>query len=121
MAKFINDTGLDTLLDYIGTGTILTVCNAQPTTRTEAVTTYKLADVVIDSGDFTKANGDTSGRKTTVGQQASVPIDTTGTATHVAICDGTNLLAVTTCTSQSLTSGGTVTVPAFKVEVGDPT
>jgi hypothetical protein len=121
MAKFIADAVLDLLLDGIATGTILTVCSAQPTTRTEAVTTYKLADVVVDSGDFSKANGDTSGRKVTVAQQASVPVDTTGTATHVAICDGSNLLAVTTCTSQSLTSGNTVTVPAHDYEVGDPT
>lgn len=119
MAKFLADAVLDAALDNFATGTILTVCNAQPTTRTEAVTTYKLADVVIDSGDFSKANGDTSGRKSTVAQQATVPIDTSGTATHVAICDGSNLLAVTTCTSQALTSGGTVTVPAFDLEFLD--
>lgn len=119
MAKFVSDAVLDTALDKVATGTILTVCNAQPTTRTEAVTTFKLADVVTDSGDFTKANGDTSGRKVTVGAQTDVPIDTTGTATHIAICDASNVLLVTTCTSQALTSGGTVTVPAFDYEIAD--
>lgn len=120
MAKFIADAVLDLLLDGVATGTILTVCNAQPTTRTEAVTTFKLADVVVDSGDFSKANGDTNGRKVTVAQQASIAVDTSGTATHVAICDGSDVLAVTTCTSQALTSGNTVTVPAFDIEVSDP-
>ena len=120
MAKFASDAVLDALLDKVATGTILTVCSAQPTTRAEAVTTYKLADVTVDSGDFTKANGDVSGRKVTVGQQDDVPVDSNGTATHVAICDGTNLLYVTTCTSQVLTSGNTVTVPAWKIEVSDP-
>lgn len=122
MAKSATDAVLDGLLDVIALGTILTVCNAEPTTYTEAVTTFKLADVVIDSGDFTKANGDTNGRKITVSQQADIPIDTTGTATHVAICttSGTLLRIVTTCTSQALTSGGTVTVPAFDYEVSDP-
>lgn len=122
MAKFIADSVLDLLLDGIAAGTILTVCNAQPTTRTEAVTTYKLADVVVDAGDFSKANGDTSGRKVTVAQQSAVLIDTSGTATHVAICDGTNLLAVTTCTSLALTANGsnTVTIPAHDYEVSDP-
>lgn len=121
MAKFLRDQVLDAGLASFGTGTILTVTNAQPTTRTEAVTTYALADVVIDSGDFTISDGDVSGRKSRVGQQASVPIDTSGTATHVAICDATNVLAVTTCTSQALTAGGTVTVPAFDLEFLDVT
>ena len=120
MAKFASDAVLDALLDAVAAGTILTVCSAQPTTRTEAVTTYALADVVTDSGDFSKADGDTSGRKVTVGQQDNVPVDSSGTATHVAVCDGTDLLYVTTCTSQVLTSGNTVTVPAWKIEVSDP-
>lgn len=122
MAKYLHPTGvLDGLLDKIATGTIMTVCSAQPTTRAEAVTTYALADVVMAGGDYTKANGDTNGRKITTAQKAAVPIDTTGTATHIAICDATNVLLVTTCTSQLLTSGGTVTIPAFKCETSDPT
>lgn len=123
MAKFVTDSAMDAALGIIDDGTILTVCSAQPTTRTEAVTTYALADVVLTAGagngDFVLANGDTSGRKLTVTQQADIPIDTSGTATHVAICDATNLLLVTTCTSQALTSGGTVTVPAFDLEIAD--
>ncbi len=120
MAKFANPLVMDTALDKIATGTSYTVCTTQPTTRTEAVTTYSLADVAISGASFTKANGDVSGRKTTVAQQASVPIDTTGTATHVAISSGSALLYVTTCTSQALTSGGTVTVPAWDIEIADP-
>ena len=119
MAKFVADSVLDAALDVIATGTILTVCSAQPTTRTEATSTYKLADVVVDSGDFSKANGDSSGRKVTIAQQADVPVDSSGTATHVALCDGTNLLLVTTCTSQVLTAGNTVTIPAFDDEIAD--
>jgi len=120
MAKFILDSVMDAALDVIATGNIMTVCSAQPTNRTEAVTTYALADVTLAGGDYTKANGDSSGRKTTIAQKSNVTIDTTGTANHVAICDGTNLLLVTTCTSQSLTAGGTVTIPAFKNEIADP-
>lgn len=120
MGKLASDAVLDALLDKVATGTILTVCSAEPASRTEAVTTYKLADVTIDSGDFTKANGDVSGRKVTIAQQEDVPVDSNGTATHVAICNGSDLLYVTTCTSQVLTSGNTVTVPAWKIEVSDP-
>lgn len=120
MAKFLNDSVLDTLLDKIATGTIMTVCSAQPTTRTQAVTTYALADVTVAGGDFTKADGDSSGRKVTVAAKSGVTIDASGTATHIAICDATNVLAVTTCTSQALTSGNTVSIPAWKTEVSDP-
>ena len=112
MAKWANDAVIDAGLDVVATGTILTVCSAQPTNRTEAVTTYKLADVVVDGTDFTKSNGDVSGRKLTVSQQTNVAVDTTGTATHVAISSGSTLLYVTTCTSQLLTSGNTLTIPA---------
>jgi hypothetical protein len=48
-------------------------------------------------------------------------VDTTGTATHVALCDGTNLLYVTTCTSQALTAANTVNFPSWKIEIADPT
>lgn len=120
MSKWTNDSVLDTFLDKIATGTILTVCSTQPTNRTEAITTYKLADVVIDSADFSKANGDISGRKVTVGSQANVAVDSSGTAGHVAICDGSSLLCVTTCTPQVLTAGNQVTIPAFDIEISDP-
>lgn len=122
MAKYSNDLVMDAALDYISTSTLLTVCSAQPTTYAEASSTYKLADVVTDSGDFAKANGDTNGRKVTIAQQANVPIDSSGTATHVAlsISGSSTLVYVTTCTSQALTSGGTVTVPGWDVEISDP-
>lgn len=125
MAKWQNDLMLDAALSYVDDGTLLTVCSAQPTTYTEASATYKLADVVMTAGagagDYTLANGDTSGRKLTVLQQSAVPIDTSGTATHVAlsVSGSSTLLYVTTCTSQSLTSGGTVTVPAWDIEIAD--
>lgn len=121
MAKSVHDTVLDGALDIIDNATNMTVCNAQPTTKTEADTTFKLADVVMAPGDFTDANGDTSGRKVTVAAKSAVPVDTTGTATHVALTDATNLLYVTTCTSQALTAGNTVNFPAWDIEIADPT
>jgi len=122
MAKWSSDSVMDAALDVIAGCTLLTVCSAQPTTYAEASSTYKLADVVIDSGDFTKGNGDVSGRKVTVGAQNAVTIDASDTATHVALCvsGSSTLVYVTTCTSQSLTAGGTVDVPAFDIEIADP-
>ena len=71
--------------------------------------------------DYTISNGDTNGRKVRMAAKSAVPIDTTGDATHIAICDATRLLYVTTCTTQTLTSGGTVDFPAWDVEIADPT
>lgn len=121
MAKSVHNDVLDGALDIIKNNvTEMIVCSAEPTTFTEATATYALADVVMASGDFTHADGDTSGRKTTVASKAGVTVDTTGTGTHVALCDGTRLLYVTTCTSQALTSGNTITFPAWDIEIADP-
>lgn len=122
MAKWQNDSMLDAALDYIKNNTTqLCVCSAQPTTYAEATATYKLAlKTGLTSGSFTgPANGDTSGRKVTINQQATIAVDSSGTATHVALCSGTVLLYVTTVTSQSLTAGNTVTVPAWDIEIAD--
>lgn len=126
MAKTVHDDVLDGALNILKNNvTRMTVCSSQPTTYAEANATYALADVTLSSTDFTNANGDSSGRKTTVGAQSSVLIDTSGTATHVALLNVSNskLLYVTTCTSQALTANGsnTVNFPAWDIEIADPT
>lgn len=120
MAKALPDATLDAPLDKIATATRQTVLSGEPA-NFAGIAAVLLADNVVDGGDFTKANGDVSGRKTTVAQQANVPIDSSGTASHIAYDDGAALLAVTTCTNQVLTAGGTVTIPAHKFEFADPT
>lgn len=124
MAKWQNDAMLDAAFDYLDQSTLMVACSAQPTTYTEAITTYALADVVMTADtDYTKANGDASGRKVTVAAKSTVTIDTSGTATHVALVStgDTTLRFVTTCTSQALTAGGTVSFPAWDDEIADPT
>jgi len=124
MAKTVHDDVLDGAFDVLDQANLMIACSAQPTSRTEAVTTYALADVAMTvNTDFTKANGDVSGRKVTVAAKSTVLIDTSGTATHVALVDGTRLLYVTTCTSQALTANGsnTVNFPAWDIEIADPT
>ena len=122
MAKTVHDDVLDGAFNVLDQADIMTACSAQPTTRTEAVTTYKLADVAMTPDtDYTISNGDTNGRKVRVAAKAGVAIDTTGDATHIALCDATRLLYVTTCTTQTLTSGGTVDFPVWDIEIADPT
>ena len=124
MAKTIADAVYDAALQYIEDNTTLvTVCSAQPTTYTEASATYKLADVVTDASDFTGPSDGATGRKTIVNAQSGVTVDSSGTATYVAGSkSGTSaLLWVTTCTSQVLTAGNTVDIPAITITLADPT
>ena len=127
MAKSVHNDVLDAALDEVATSTRLCVCSTQPTTYTEAITTYELADVTLTAGDgngdFTIADGDASGRKVTITAQSGITVDNSGTAQHIALVDvaNTTLQYVTTCTSQVLTAGNTVDVPAWDIEIADPT
>lgn len=120
MSKFAQTSVLDALLDKVATGVTMTVCSTQPTTYTEATATYALASVTMSGGDYTKAAGSPNGRKVTIGSKSGVSVSASGTAQHVAICDGSTLLYVTTVTSQALTSGNTVTIPSWTITVADP-
>jgi len=124
MAKLMPDGILDLLHAEIRKQvTGISVCSTQPTTYAEATTTYKLADVNgVTSTKFTLGNGDTSGRKITLAAQNGLTVDTTGTAAHVAWWSTTGsglLVMVTTCTTQALTTGNTVNVPAHDFELRD--
>ena len=124
MGKLITDTVIDAQLD-LAEGDEVHACSSQPTTATEATTTYQLATQAIVGGDYAKANGDTSGRKNTLTPPVDTTIDNSGLAQHVAVTDaaGTVLKLVTTCADLTLTAGGgnKVTIGAFAHEVRDPT
>lgn len=123
MAKVAPDAMIDAALDYVAGCDLMIACSAEPTSYSDATTGVDLADVAMTPvTDFTKAN-DASGRKVTMAAKNGVTIDHTGTATHVALCKSgdTTLRYVTTCTSQSLTQGGTVDFPTWKINIADPT
>lgn len=125
MAKSTPDAVLDGFLDDIATSDTLYVCSSQPANYA-AIAAATLASVALTPGD---GNGDyviaddTSGRKVTITAQSGISVASSGTATHVVLADasGTTLKQVTTCTSQALTAGNTVNVPAYKVGIADPT
>jgi hypothetical protein len=125
MPKAAPDYTLDGTLERIAEANRLYVCSDEPA-NFAAIAAVALADVELTpgagNGDFVIGNGDVSGRKITIAQQADIPITATGEADHVVLADTINsrLLYVTTCTPQSLTQGGTVTVPAWSVEISDP-
>lgn len=124
MAKYLHDDVLDGALNVIkNNATKLCICSTQPTTYTEATTTYKLAiKTGLTSADYTGPADHTSGRKLTVNAQSTISVDLAGTAEYVAVTGTSSVLyAVTTCTSQALSLGNTVSVPAWIISMGDPT
>lgn len=96
--------------------TVLSGLSAVPVLA-DITTTYKLATATMVSGNFTITAGTGDSRLVTMAQIAGISITATGTAVMVAIDNGTDFL-VTTCTSQALTSGGTVTVPTWTQTIG---
>lgn len=125
MAKATPDAVLDVFLDNIADNCdVLHVCTTEPANYA-GIAALELANVTLTvgdgNGDYTIANGDTSGRKLTISQQADIDIDTSGTAQHIVLSNGTDTMYyVTTCTSQALVDTGTVTVPAWDIEIADP-
>ena len=120
--KSQNDLMLDAAFDYIrGIVTTMSICTTQPTTYSQAFTVNTLALVAMASTDITTTPGDTSGRKMHVGSETGMTVVTTGAANHIALIDtdGTALLFVTTCTTQALTTGNTVNIPAWDDEILD--
>jgi hypothetical protein len=123
--KTVHNDVLDAALNYIKTNaTRLCCCSAQPTTYAEAITTYKLAIVTIDSADFTgPADGDTNGRKLTVNAQTALTVDANGQELFYALVDNVNskLLYVTESTSdQQVYSGNLLNTSAWDIELADP-
>ena len=118
MAKWQNDLMLDAALNYISTNSVeMYVCSGQPAN-------YAGIAAVALTGAITPtfqslANGTTSGRKLAVDAKADAAITSSGDATHIVLSSATVLLYVTTSTTQALSSGGTVSVPAWNIELAD--
>lgn len=121
MAKFVSDLIMDNGLNYWkNNGTEVYLCTSQPADRAAAISSAVASKTNLTSGDYTgPADGDTSGRKLTANAQSGLTASATGTATHLAWCSGTTLLVVTTVTSQAVTSGNTVNLPAISDEIAD--
>jgi hypothetical protein len=123
MAKSVHNDVLDGAWNIVKNNcNKVVLCSQEPTTYTQANSTYALADVAMASGDFTITDGDTSGRKVIVAAKTGIPVDTSGTSNHVALLDttGSRLLYVTTHTGQAITAGNTVTISQWDAEIADP-
>jgi hypothetical protein len=130
MARLANDNVLDDGLDSLkaacnAAGGKMVVCEGQPTTYSHASQNKGTGDgkvlATITNPTITIAD-DTSGRKATMSAVTGTTIAVSGTADHIALTDGSSVLwFVTTATSQALVAGGTVDLPAWKINVKDPT
>lgn len=119
MGKKVHNDVLDAALNEIKTATGLCVNTSEPADRAAAISDNLMPEA---TPTFTgPVDGDTSGRKVTINASNGNTADANGTATHVSLIDAAVLLYVTTCTSQGITSGNTVNVGAWDVEIADPT
>ena len=122
MGKSVHPDVLDGALGVIrNNATQMVVLGAAPASYA-AASGGALASVTVASGDFTLGAGQTSGRKASIAAKSNVPVTASGTGNHIALLDPANsrLLYVTTCTAQALTSGGTVNVSGWSIEIADP-
>ena len=123
-----SDTVLDGGLNVIAdNATRVDICTTEPTTYAEATSTYTVANYTLTAGagngDWTLANGDTSGRKLTLGAQSGNNGTATGAANFLAFTNGTNTLyGVIDGDGDTVNSGSPVNISAVDVwEVRDPT
>jgi hypothetical protein len=125
MVAQLHDSAMDAAYDIVDNANAVYVITAYSldTTRATVITTPLATVAMTPTSDYTKADGDAGNgsRKVTMAAKNAVSVGNSGTATHVALVDATNVLLVTTCTSQALTSGNTVNIPAWKHEFGIPT
>ena len=116
---FMIDDMLDAALAYLDNVTALHICSQEPTTLTEATTTYTLGNKASPTINAAEA-GDTSGRKRVVAAISDGTQTGAGTASHYALVSGTELIATNSFASTFDTSGsGTFTTTAFDVTVQD--
>ena len=120
---FLHDEVFDSGLDYLDTnGTRLDICSQEPTSYAEATSTYTLGNKtsLAIAAPSDRVGG---GREVVVAQITDGTVSGTGTATHVAITNGTDTLLFTYAlsSSQGVTSGNTFSLNSFGIGFADPT
>lgn len=121
--EYINDEVFDQGLDYLtANATRIYVTSQAATTFAEASSTYNLgvkATVTVGATE----NGATDGRAVTVSGINGGAINTSGTATHWALCDTSSILFATGPLSASVvvTSGDSFSLSDFQIVIRDAT
>ena len=100
----------------------LDICSQEPTTYTEATTTYTLGNKTSLSigAPSARAGG---GREVTIAAFTDGAVTGNGSATHYSIVDTANSRLLATgslSSSQTVTSGNTFSLAAFKIGIPAP-
>jgi len=117
---FIADTVFDNGLTVVDTnGTRLDICSTEPTTYTEATSTFTLGNDTVNTGAPT--NGATDGRRVIVPAISAGTVTGTGTAGFWALTNGTDTLYATgsLASSQAVTTGNTFSLDAVSITIRD--
>lgn len=121
--SYLNDRVFDSGLSVLDTeANRLDICSQEPTTYTEATSTYTLGNKTSLSIGA-PADRTPSGRKVTVAAITDGTVTGTDTATHWAIVDTGNSRLLATgslSSSQAVTSGNTFSLAAFDIGIPDP-
>lgn len=115
----IFDTGLSQLASVVEN---LYICDTQPTTYTEASSTYKLGTKASPTING-PTDGDVSGRKMTVAAIADGVVDAAGTAAWFALCDDSLsklLVSGNLASSLAVALGSPFTLTEFDITIPDP-
>ena len=117
LANAVFDNGLSVLT---ANGTRIDICSTEPTSYTEATSTYTLGNDTITIGSPADRTG--GGREVTVSEVTNANITSTGTAGFYAITNGTDTLYATgnLNTVQTVTSGNTFSLGSFTIGIPDP-
>lgn len=105
----LNDAVLDAALAKVATCTRVSICSSAPANFAgiSAVSGGSYTLTAGDgNGDWTIANGDTSGRKVTMGAQTGTNASASIAGTHLAFDDGSTLLVVLDLSSTVNTNSG---------------
>ena len=120
---FVSDEVRDQGLDYADTnGTRIDICSQEPTSYTEATSTYSLGNKTGLNTGATQ-DGATDGRRVVVPAIADGSLTGTGTATHWALTDGVSVLLATGALTGNLSavSGQVFTLTAIDITIRDAT
>lgn len=121
MSKFISDTVYDAALTALATAVQIRYCDGQPASWADCLS-RTLGFSTVSGGSWTNADGDTSGRKTTLAAISSVAITRTGTLDHVVAITSSALLGATTHATLGISSGDVRNFNAVDfLEIRDPT
>lgn len=117
MAKGATNTVLDAGLDILAACTRVDIVS-----DTDAPTdlTNSLANVTVDSSDFSKADGGSGGRTLTLAAQSAIATTAAGTPAHVVLSQGGVIYAWTSCSGDDLIFPGTANIGVTTFTISDP-